>query len=118
MNADDLHRYWQLFTETADVSLSRFEELVERIEAAAEKVAKASERGYSDEMIVATRDPSRREDPGDPQPGDIVRRSDGPNFYLEEVLEDGSRAPFNRPEPEPSRGAIWRQGLFGRWRRR
>jgi hypothetical protein len=75
MNADDLHRYWQLLNETIDIGMSRFTEQVDRIEAAAEKIAKASEppryevrtidretieaavrdlieRGYSDEQIL------------------------------------------------------------------
>jgi site-specific recombinase XerC len=44
MTADDLHRYWQLLNETIDIGLSRFTEQVDRIEAAAEKIAKASEQ--------------------------------------------------------------------------
>jgi hypothetical protein len=49
--AEDMRRTQGWLDESLQRSNNRFEELVERIEAAAEKVAKASERGYSGDQI-------------------------------------------------------------------
>jgi hypothetical protein len=130
--AEDMRRTQGWLDESLQRSNNRFEESVARIEAAAEKVAKASERPryegtgqtiYLEQLDVVLHDLIERvysnKQPRQTSsgPGQVVNCEPDTTVIAPELVDRGDSDKQIQGKLR-KRGAIWRQGLFGWWWRR